>query len=144
MKAYQIFEQSRVAFFATILVAVIFSGCEKKQREEVYLDKDHSYMHDPEFRKQLDIQTKERNGLLAVHTRIIERFEALIKESGSEEAARKLPEWASLEKRMEDCGKNFEANRAHTTGLIRERMLRASKDAERVRRGEAKAKEISK
>lgn len=101
-------------------------------------------MQDPEFRQKLDVQTKQRNDLLAMRERIIEQFEALIKEAGSEEAARKLPEWASLEKRMRDCGKNFETNRIRTTEMIRERMLRASKDAERVRRGEAKAKEISK
>ena len=144
MKSYKIFIQGLCAFSAALLVAFCFSGCEKEAQEEVYVKEGHSYMQDPEFRQKLDVQTKQRNDLLAMRERIIEQFEALIKEAGSEEAARKLPEWASLEKRMRDCGKNFETNRIRTTEMIRERMLRASKDAERVRRGEAKAKEISK
>ena len=125
-----------LAMFSPVL---FFSGCEKNAQEEVYVAEGHSYMNDPEFKARLAAQSQERRAILTARERIIERFEALVKEAGSEEAARKLPEWATLEKRMDDCGRNFETNRMQTTALIRERMLRATKDSEKVRRGEAKA-----
>lgn len=147
MKSYKILAHASQAFCAAIALVWCATGCERREEKplpEVYPAEGHAYMKDPAFKAQLEAQEKEREKILESREKLIEKFEALEKRMGSRAAAEKLPEWKQLESWAAACGRAYESNRWQTTEMLRERMVRAQADSERIARGEAKAKEISK
>lgn len=147
MKSNKVLVHASQALFAAVALCWYVAGCERREEKplpEVYPAEGHAYMKDPEFKARLEAQDKERNGILGEREKLIDEFAALEKRAGSRAAAEKLPEWKQLEARAQACGRAFESNRWHTAEMLRERMKRAQEDSERIARGEAKAKEISK
>lgn len=128
---------------AVALFAVAFAGCDR--REEVYPAEGNAYMHDPEFRAQLDASVKVRNGLAKSSCKANAELNAYIKENGFDfVAATNTPRGAELYATILRNEQLMVSNRIAVAKLTRERMKRAQADSERIKRGEAKAKEISK
>lgn len=145
MTLNKIFVHASLAQAACIVLSIALVGCSRETPlEEVYTLENNGFMRDPEFKKSLEKQERERKDIIANRERLIVAFNELKARAGSEEAARKLPEWKALEASAQRCGRSFESNRWVTADLYRARMERARKDTERVKRGEAKAKQISK
>jgi len=132
------------ALVAAIVLACLVAGCgkeeEKKPLPEVYSAEGHSYMKDPAFKAKLEAQDAKRRSLLGEREKIVEGFAELEKKAGSREAAKKTPEWAALETRMKACAAAYQTNHAESAAMMRERMLQAERDTERIQRGEARAK----
>lgn len=130
------------------LVVYILSGCSRDElstKEEVYTDRDNNYMRDPVFQKQLKEGDTERRRIAARRVQAMRKLDALVEKCGGDRsAAEKLPEWAALTAETKACDEEFARSRKRTAAQARERIARAMADGERVRRGEAKEKKISK
>jgi len=147
MKSKKVLVHASLALSAAIVLSCLVAGCGKRKedaRPEVYPAEGHAYMKDPEFKKALEAQDNERKVMLGEREKLLVKFEALEKRAGSRAAAEKTPEWKALAVRFQEWDRAFESNRWHTTEILRERRKRAQADSERIARGEAKAKEISK
>jgi len=148
MKLKKVLVHASLALCAVIVLSCVVAGCGKRAEKdalpEVYPAEGHGYMDDPVFKKQLEDQDVQRKAILGEREKIATAFEALEKKAGSRAAAEKTPEWQALLKRSETCFQNFESNRTHTAELMRQRVARAMEDSARIKRGEAKAKKISK
>jgi len=148
MKLKKVLVHASQALCAVIVLSCVVAGCGKREKKntlpEVYPAENHGYMDDPVFKKQLEERDAERKVILGEREKLFAQFEALEKKAGSRAAAEKTPEWQALLKRSEECFRNFESNRTQTAALLRERAKRASEDSERIKRGEATAKKISK
>lgn len=134
------------ALVAAIALTCLVAGCGKEEEEkkplpEVYPAEGHAYMKDPAFKAKLEGQDARRRSLLGEREKILEGFAELEKKAGSREAAQKTPEWAALETRMKACAAAYQTNHSESAAMMRARMLQAEKDSERIRRGEARAKE---
>jgi len=148
MKLKKVLVHASQALFAVIVLSYLAVGCGKREESkplpEVYTAEGHGYMKDPAFKQQVEAQDKEKKAILGEREKLFAEFAALEKKAGSRAEAAKLPEWKALEVRAEACARAFESNRWQSVEIFRERVKRAQEDSERVKRGEAKTKEISK
>jgi len=147
MKLKKVSVHASQALCATIVLLCVAAGCdrrEERQLPEVYPAEGHGYMDDPEFKSQIAKQDAQRKVILGEREKIVVGLEALEKRAGSRAAAEKLPEWKALMARAESCGRAFDSNRLETAAIMQERMKRAMEDSARIKRGEARAKRISK
>ena len=135
---------SSYALAATVaIVATLIAGCEKK--EEVYPVEGNAYARDPAYRAQLDAQVAERNTLAKERREINAEFAALVKRhNGDAKSVESSSEGAALLARLKANEQQFISNRMATAEITRERVKRAVADSERIKRGEAKAIDISK
>lgn len=102
-------------------------------------------MRDPEFQRQLKEGDTARRQIAARRVQAQGKLDALLAKCGGDRsAAEKLPEWAALVAEMKSCDNEFEQSRKRTTALARERIARAIADGKRVKRGEAREKNVSK
>jgi len=148
MKLKKVMVHASLALCAAVALYSVIAGCGRRAQKqvlpEVYPAEGHGYMDDPEFKRQLAAQDAERSKVLGVREKICLALEDLQKKAGSKEAAEKTPEWRALEQQLQACLQTFETNRLRTAEMLRARMKRAMADSERIRRGEATAKKISK
>ena len=129
---------SRSIAASVALFAAVITGCDR--RVEVYPAEGNAYMHDPEYRAQLDAQIKERDQLRKEMFDARDRLSAFIKDNGGDMAViTNSPRWASLTARAKRCEQMFISNRLETARITRERIARAVEDSKRIARGEAKA-----
>jgi len=136
------------ALVAATVLACLVAGCgkdeEKKPLPEVYSAEGHAYMKDPAFKAKLQAQDKARTTILDEREALIAEAAALEQKCGSRAAAETNAAYKALMQRMHACEAAFETNRAESAKILRERMLQAERDTERIQRGEARAKDISK
>jgi len=147
MKLNKVLVHASQALCAAIVLWCAAVGCDRREEKplpEVYPAEGHGYMDDPAFQSQIAEQDAQRKRILGEREKLIAAFEQLEKRAGSRAAAEKLPEWKELTARAQACGRAFDSNRVQTTEIMQARMKRALEDSERIKRGEAKAKKISK
>lgn len=118
------------AALSTLLFAApfLFSGCAEKKEEMPRAQKDEApvaqenpnapevYMKDPVFRKQLEVQKKERNRLLS---RRCEIDEALQAEKAKDPASPKVRE---LQAAFDAADRAIERNRMASAAIVRARL----------------------
>ena len=130
------------------LFAAVLCGCEEKTApalEEVYPAEGNAYMNDPAFRAQLDSQSKEKDAICKSNFQLNAEFQSLLKSNGGDyAAATNTPRGAELAALIRENQALLVSNRMETARLARERIKRAQEDSRRIRRGEAKAIDISK
>ena len=75
-------------------------------------------MKDSEFRARLDKQDEKRSSILKRHTELKAKYD--------EEKARnpRSPKLRSILQKLEESEKEFQANRAETERIVRERLTR--------------------
>lgn len=145
MKRLSLFELTVVlSLFATLIC-----GCEEKASpvvlEEVYPAEGNAYMFDPAFRAQLDVQSKAKGEIRKSRFKLNDEFGALVKEHGGDyAAATNSARGAELLAEIRRNDLLLNSNRMELARLTRERIKRAQEDSQRIRRGEAKAIDISK
>lgn len=135
---------SSYALAATVtLFVALTSGCDR--REEVYPAEGNAYAQDPAYIAQLQAQVAERNDIAKERREIISSLTALTKKyNGDKAAVEASGEGKALIVRLNANEQNFISNRLETARITRERHDRAIADSERIKRGEAKAIDISK
>lgn len=135
---------SSYAFAATVtLFVALTSGCDR--REEVYPVEGNAYAQDPAYVEQLHAQVDERNSIAKDRREIIGALDALMKKHNGDKAAVEATEEGKvLVARLKANEQQFISNRLETARITRERVKRAVEDSERIKRGEAKAIDISK
>lgn len=135
---------SSYALAATVtLFVALTSGCDR--REEVYPAEGNAYAQDPAYIAQLQAQVAERNDIAKERREIISSLTALTKKyNGDKAAVEASGEGKALIVRLNANEQNFISNRLETARIQRERHARAVADSERIKRGEAKAIDISK
>lgn len=105
-------------------VLFIFAGCGKEGEKDVVETANENapevYMKDPVFLKQLDVQKKERNHLLAERCRIDEALQA---EKAKDPASPKVKE---LQSALAAADLAFESNRMATAAIVRARLTQKS------------------
>ena len=130
------------------LSAAVLCGCDKQvtpELEEVYPVEGNAYMHDPEYRAQLETQGRARGELQKAHFRMNDELNALLKENGGDVAAvTNTARGAELVAMIRHNQELLTSNRTEIARLTRERVKRAQADSLRIQRGEAKAIDISK
>lgn len=135
---------SSYAFAATVtLFVALMSGCDR--RDEVYPAEGNAYAQDPAYVAQLQAQVAERNDIAKERREVIAALSALAKKyNGDKAAVEASAEGKALIARLNANEQNFISNRLETARIQRERHARAVADSERIKRGEAKAIDISK
>ena len=125
------------------LFAVLANGCDR--REEVYPVEGNAYTLDPAFKADIDRQVAERDALAKEQRKLIKEMQALVaKYNGDAKAAAASREGVELGARLKAGEESFKSNRLETARITRERIARAVSDSERIKRGEAKAIDLSK
>lgn len=135
---------SSYALAATVtLFVALMSGCDR--REEVYPVEGNAYAQDPAYVAQLQAQVGERNSIAKERREIKAALDALMKKhNGDKAAVEATEEGKALVARLNANEQQFISNRLETARITRERVKRAVEDSERIKRGEAKAIDISK
>lgn len=135
---------SSYALAATVMLFVaLMSGCDR--REEVYPVEGNAYAQDPAYVAQLQTQVGERNSIAKERREIKAALDALMKKhNGDKAAVEATEEGKALVARLNANEQQFISNRLETARITRERVKRAVEDSERIKRGEAKAIDISK
>ena len=135
---------SSYAFAATVtLFVALTSGCDR--REEVYPAEGNAYAQDPAYVAQLQAQVGERDSIARERREINAALGALLKKhNGDKAAAEATEEGKALIARLQANEQQIISNRLETARIQRERHARAVADSERIKRGEAKAIDISK
>ena len=130
------------------LSAVVLCGCDKQtapELEEVYPAEGNAYMHDSEFRAQLETKGRAKGELQKALFKMNDELKALLKENGGDIAAvTGTVCGAELVGKIRQNEALLVSNRMETARLVRERAKRAQADSLRIERGEAKAIDISK
>ena len=135
---------SSYALAATVtLFVALTSGCDR--REEVYPAEGNAYAQDPAYIAQLQAQVGERDSIAKERREINAALGALLKKhNGDKAAAEATEEGKALIARLQANEQQIISNRLETARIQRERHARAVADSERIKRGEAKAIDISK
>lgn len=135
---------SSYALAATVtLFVALTSGCDR--REEVYPAEGNAYAQDPAYVAQLQAQVGERDSIARERREINAALGALLKKhNGDKAAAEATEEGKALIARLQANEQQIISNRLETARIQRERHARAVADSERIKRGEAKAIDISK
>lgn len=131
------------------LVAWLVSGCGENpepELEAVYPREGNAYVHDPAFRADMQRQRDEQKKIVEEQLRISKRMRAIEAEVKGDkaEAEKKSEEYRALKRAAEENAKSFQRSRVRSEEIVRARIRKAAEDSERVKRGEAKAIDISK
>lgn len=116
-----------------------------KSLPEVWVAEGNAFMNDPEYRAEL---AKLENAQARVAKRqavINQRLQAIKQEFRNDpEAVAKIPLYRELTEKAKSNAVEFASVRREIAELIKARHARAAEDSQRVARGEAVAKKISK
>ena len=141
-KKIDVLSSYTLAATVTLFVALT-SGCDR--REEVYPAEGNAYAQDPAYVAQLQAQVGERDSIARERREINAALGALLKKhNGDKAAAEATEEGKALIARLQANEQQIISNRLETARIQRERHARAVADSERIKRGEAKAIDISK